>query len=47
MRQHEADNVLFVDMGWAEKYDGTQEIQGNFAYVRDKDGSPDVRWATF
>jgi hypothetical protein len=41
MRRHEATNVLFVNIGWAERYDGTQKIQGDFDYIRANNGDPD------
>jgi hypothetical protein len=41
MRRHEAPNVLFVNIGWAERYDGTQEIQGDFAFISANNGDPD------
>ena len=27
--------ILFAHIGWADRYDGTEPIQGNFSYIRD------------
>jgi hypothetical protein len=33
-------NVLFVNIGWASKYDGRHQIQGNHADIKNQGGNP-------
>lgn len=33
-------NVLFVNIGWAPKYDGAHQIQGNHADIKNQGGNP-------
>ncbi len=36
----EQPNVLFVNIGWAERYDGKHPIYGNHKDIKDKNGDP-------
>ena len=42
MKKTPQSNVLFVNIGWAEKYDGKHTILGNHQDIKDQAGSPSV-----
>jgi hypothetical protein len=42
MKRLQQPNVLFLNIGWAEQYDGRHRIQGNHEDIRNQEGNPSV-----
>ena len=42
MKRIPQPNVLFVNIGWAERYDGEHRIQGDHEDIRNQSGSPSI-----